>query len=344
MLTHLAASSGRSLLAPLCLSDRPGCCSRPFTAGADRLLRLWDPAGGFGVVPSPALGRAGTAFAASADGRLLALAGTDGRTVVLEAASGLQLAELDGLGSPVPALAFSPDGDRLALGGYDGALRIWSFIEGRWSLGDPGGWVTSLAFSPDGRRLAAGLSSHEARVWTLAVAATPAPPLPPDVWTVLAGVDGPASWRAIRAIAAALRAGDAAVLALLRERLVPVAGESIEELVAALDAEEFDAREKASASLERQGAAARPFLQRALEAGPSAELRTRLETLLKASGAGALEPPDRLAIHRALAALERAGSTEILERMAGGADSARPTMEARASLARIRARTTGDRR
>lgn len=316
---------------------------RPFTAGADRLLRLWDPAGGFGVVPSPALGRAGTGFAASSDGRLVALSGSDGRTVVLEAASGLPLAELEGQGAPVPALAFSPEGDRLALGGYDGLLRIWSFFDGRWSLGEPGGWVTSLAFSPDGRRLAAGLAGSEARVWRLDVEKRPDPTWTADLWSSLSGADGPAAWRAVRALASALRAGDETAAALLRDRLQPVAGESIEDLMTALDAEEFEAREKASAALERLGAAARPLLQKALEAGPSAELRTRIETLLQKSGAGALEPPDRLGVHRALAALERAGSTALLERMAGGSEGARPTLEAQASLLRLRARP-GERR
>jgi hypothetical protein len=77
------------------------------------------------------------------------------------------------------------------------------------------------------------------------------------------------------------------------------------------------------------------LLRAALEGNPSAEVRRRLEGIRKVI---AEDPPEWLRTRRALRALERIHSPEarqILERVAAGEPDARPTLEAKAILARI---------
>ena len=101
-------------------------------------------------------------LALSADGRLLAAAGDDGRVLLDDATTGARLHTLAGHSSPVLGVAFSPDGRRLAScsgqldGEGDASIRLWDT-----ATGDPlallvghTSAVCAVAFSPDGRRLA----------------------------------------------------------------------------------------------------------------------------------------------------------------------------------------------
>jgi hypothetical protein len=78
-------------------------------------------------------------------------------------------------------------------------------------------------------------------------------------------------------------------------------------------------------------------LRRALEAGPSPEVRRRLETLLAGPEGLARSAEDRRAV-RAVAVLERLGTPaarQLLEALSRGAPAARLTQEAKAALQRL---------
>jgi hypothetical protein len=134
----------------------------------------------------------------------------------------------------------------------------------------------------------------------------------------------------------------AASPAFFRDRLRPVAaaGEArTARLIADLDSEDFAAREKSVAELERLGEAAAPACRKALGKQPSAEVRRRLEALLWKNERAAWEiTPERLRTARALEALELSGTAEarrVLEKIAGGAEGAWLSEEARAVLRRL---------
>ena len=64
--------------------------------------------------------------AISADGRLLASAGRDGKVLLWDLAAGRQLKGLEGQGAPVRSLAFNRDGGLLAGGVEDGRVVLWN--------------------------------------------------------------------------------------------------------------------------------------------------------------------------------------------------------------------------
>lgn len=99
------------------------------------------------------------------------------------------------------------------------------------------------------------------------------------VWADLADTDNAKTTRAVYALAAA---GPQVATAYLAERLVPVKVEEkkLEELIADLDSPQFGKRQKAGLEIEYLGKYAKPQLEKALGAGPSAELRKRIEQLL----------------------------------------------------------------
>jgi hypothetical protein len=113
-------------------------------------------------------------------------------------------------------------------------------------------------------------------------------------------------------------------------------------LIAALDDNDFAAREKATAELGELGDLAEGALRRLVEGGPSAEARQRaeglLETLSKSAPSG-----EWLRALRALEVLEGVGTPQarqVLQTLAGGLPEARLTREAKASLERLERRPT----
>ncbi len=115
-----------------------------------------------------------TSIAFSPDGRLLALASSDGLVQLWNVATYRLFAVLVA-GNPgsVTSIAFSPDGRLLALASQDGTVRLWDLATGR-QLGSPlagdAGSFDSVAFSPDGRLLASGSGDGTVELWDLATA------------------------------------------------------------------------------------------------------------------------------------------------------------------------------
>jgi WD40 repeat protein len=240
-------------------------------------------------------------FAVSPDGRILAQAGSG--IVFRELATSAVVGEVDKAHrGRVKSLAFSPDGRTLASTGWDSTVLVWDYAAAV-GLGGPARPLTATELE--------------------------------SAWSDLAGKDAARAYKAIGALAGA---GDKSVL-FLRERLRPTSAkdqETTRRLIADLDSDDFDAREKATRDLGKVGWEAEPILLNALMANPSAEACVRIERIL--SGPPASQwPSDGLRKSRAVCALERIGTPaarQFLEQLATGAPEARLTQEAKASLGR----------
>jgi len=146
---------------------------RVLSGGADKTLRVWDPA----VPPeSPALGGhsssvQGVAF--SPDGTVLATGGADRQVRLWDVATGMTTGVLTGHESNVQTVAFSPDGDVLATSGGDRTIRIWDLQSRtvRRTLSDHTSGVSNVVFSPDGALLYSASTDRTIRVWDLATGA-----------------------------------------------------------------------------------------------------------------------------------------------------------------------------
>jgi hypothetical protein len=178
--------------------------------------------------------------------------------------------------------------------------------------------------------------------------ATPAPASPdPSIrvghkelrrsWPRLAEEVGVEAYEAMRAF---VSAGDAAV-AFLGDRLKPVQVEAkrIAALIADLDSDAHDVRKRAHEELSRIGGAAEAALRAALEGGPSAEVRARVESLLKAVSCPYPATEESRRAARAARVLERIGTPKamaLLRALSQGAPGVPVTEQARAALERIR--------
>jgi hypothetical protein len=151
----------------------------------------------------------------------------------------------------------------------------------------------------------------------------------------LFGDDGHKSYRALCALSGAPKE----VLPALRARLKPAPGterERLARLVKDLDADEFDAREKATAELGKLGAAAEGALRQALEGRPSAEVKQRINSLLEKLTTTPVSA-EQARESRALELLERletAEARDFLKELAKGGEGARLTEEAKAAVRR----------
>ncbi|MFG2296128.1 helix-turn-helix domain-containing protein [Streptomyces sp. NPDC048603] len=134
------------------------------TGSFDQSAVVWDPGRG-ALVARPFAQLWQSSF--SADGRLLASAGTDGAVRVWEPARRRLAATLTGHQGAVFAVAFSPDRRTLASAGADRRVRLWDAAGGRLlaTLDGHGGSVFALAFSPDGRTLASASSDRTVKLW-----------------------------------------------------------------------------------------------------------------------------------------------------------------------------------
>jgi hypothetical protein len=165
-----------------------------------------------------------------------------------------------------------------------------------------------------------------------------------SLWDDLASDDVPRAYRALGQFVLHPREG----VPFLKKQLRPAPDPDRRELarlIAALDADAFAEREKAQQGLEALGGVALSPVNRALESRPSPEARRRLEDL-RGKLEGRVPPGKEMREVRAVEALERIGTAEAREVLAGlakGAAEAWLTQEAKASLDRLARRSSPSR-
>jgi hypothetical protein len=277
---------------------------------------------------------------------------------VWETATGNEVATV--ATGPVAHFALAPD-NRSLVTTDEGHLRVWDLATGqerhRWplpaALNDPGGQIFAygLSLSPDGRRAFTAMADGTALVWDVSSALRPtAPPAgrPAEQevagwWADLAAED---AGRAYAAVWRLTEAPGPAVVAYLRRHLRPAGDADLKkarQLIADLDHDTFEVREKALKQLERLGSTAEPALREALAGKPSPEARRRLTTLLTNLPHSARSPEVRRHL-RAILVLEQIASTEaraLLGELAAGVPYASETRAAKASLERLNRRAAG---
>jgi WD40 repeat protein len=297
----------------------------------------------------------GLAF--SPDGRLLAASDDAGGLAVLDSEGGRTRWERPPSDEGFTTCpVFSPDGRTLAVATFDGRagearVRLWEVASGkvRREFAGHTAPVASLAFSPDGRTLASGSADTTLLLWDASGLALPDPALRKELkpgeldalWADLAADDAAIAEKAIRQLAYA----PADSLPFLAGRVRPAEDKRpgaavLAKLVAALDSDDLDEREKAEKELAALGKDAAPALRQALEGEPTPELKQRAQRLLDKfaspdAGGAALRP------RRAVEALERAGTPEavrLLKALAKGRPDADLTEDAQAALRRLKAR------
>jgi WD40 repeat protein len=336
---------------------------KPAATQTDDTLRMWDVATGKEIrkITLPQKGLVSLAW--SPDGRVLATENFDQTISLWEVASGR---ERDRLGKPDPkvkplptyyyalarpmagqTLAYSPDGGLLAVKGAANTVRVWDIAAAKEIGQFKGheGAVQTLAFSRDGQSLASGSNDTTILVWdTTTFKRVTAPALanlsPKEVealWADLIGDDARKAGQGILRLTLAPKQ----VTPFLQERLkpvVPVDPKIINQLIADLDSDSFQARSKASDDLAKLGDLAVPPLRKLLAAQPSLESRRRAETLLEKLTAGILSG-EQIRLVRAVEVLEKLGPAEarkLLETLAAGAPGALSTREAQMVLERMR--------
>jgi hypothetical protein len=321
-------------------------------------VKIWDVPTGLELFTIPTRTAGVLTVAFSPDGKRLAGACLSGGVRVWETATGRETLHLQGhsKGTEVYFVAFSPDGRRLAScsGKWNeekaGEVKVWDLAEGRevLSLGGYTAPVWSLGFRPDGKMLATATGKWNAgdggavRVWDVSALLKPAPAraLTPkdmeELWADLASPDPQKAYRAVW-----LLGNDPTnSVSFLRERAGPPNTPNplarLPKLIADLDADDFDTREKATEELARLGTAAHPALRKALES-ESAEVRRRAAALLEKKG----EPPplaaDELRAIRVVEIAQHIGTSEaepILRKLAGASAGTPTQLEAAAALER----------
>jgi hypothetical protein len=324
-------------------------------------VRLWDVASKEPIPPllweietpseenqpptgSPWLDRVASKVVFSPDGHMLAMNRYQKTIPVWEASTGKQRLLLTGHSETTNCVAFAPDGRTLASAGCDDTIRLWDMATGeelRTLRGHRGG-ANSLVFSADGKTLVSTGDDTTMLFWDVAaVTQRPQPKASPlsseeckSLWTDLAGPDAAKAYKAIRAFSTA----PAQTASFLGERLRPARSarkEEVDRLIADLDSDDFQIRDKATGELDELGDTVGPALRHVIAGRPSAEVRSRVNRLLEKLATPA---PELLRNLRALEVLEAVGGAEarqVVEKIANGAAEARLTREAKAALARI---------
>jgi WD40 repeat protein len=289
------------------------------------------------IVPSP-------------DGRWLAMTqqvpgdakGNDALVIrLLDARTGKELRALANF-TPITDCGFSPDGRWLAACGTRG-IRLWDTATGtpQGTFNAHRGAVTAIAFSADGSSLVSAGYEGTLVLWDLATLLHRPKSVPltaadlSTLWDQLASPDAEDADRAIRR----LLSHPHQATALLREQLKPVppvSKEAIARLVADLDDSKIKVRTSATKELERLAELAEPALRACLAGTPTLEQRQRVEKLLTRLHEP-LGPGDKLRALRAVEVLDVLGTPEaieVLRILAGGAEQAHVTREARSALRR----------
>jgi WD40 repeat protein len=282
--------------------------------------------------------------AVSPDGRFLAFHGKQG-VEVAEAHTGRSSPALDRQAERGYRIVFSSDGSFLVHNPDEYTFELREVITGdilaRCSC--PWHQIKDIAIAPDSRTLTVARNDSTMLLWDVTGLATEAGRLPRlaltpaelgRLWDDLGDENARRRYRALWTLAA----GGERTVAELRRRVRAVErldAKHIANLVADLDSDSYEKRERATRQLEALEGA-RPALAEVLAGRPGPEVRRRLQDIV-----GRWEEPAlNLAVLRQIRAvqvLEQIASPEaerLLRDLAGGLPEARLTQEARAALQR----------
>jgi hypothetical protein len=163
----------------------------------------------------------------------------------------------------------------------------------------------------------------------------------PALWDDLANKDAAKAFDAIGLLTAMQEQAVPLLKAKLKPATVRADSKQIARLIADLDNERFEMRQKAMEELGQLGEHAEPALRAALADKPSLEARKRIDELLE--GIRALSATTEcLRELRAVEILEHIGTSgarQLLQNLAEGSPPARLTREAKASLDRLAKRS-----
>lgn len=164
-LRHLIAPAATPLNSVAFLPDGTGIV----TAGADKVVRLWNPADGKEVRPFAGHTDAVTSLAVTHDGSQV-IAGSADKTVrVWKTADATEVATL-AQSAAVRSVSLSADSSRLAVSCDDGLVRVWDMATSRSLQRFAGheGSVGAVAIAADGSSVVSGGVDKTARVWNVA--------------------------------------------------------------------------------------------------------------------------------------------------------------------------------
>jgi RNA polymerase sigma factor (sigma-70 family) len=258
------------------------------------------------------------------------------RLSVFDTAAGRRLCEVSLVSGYLISMPFSADERCVVMGGNEGELIVAEIASGQPRAAfRHAGVVLSAAFHPDGTKLVACSPEAPVYVWDLIGKPGPWDATRADaVWADLASADAKVAFAAIRL----LRANPAAAVEFLRGRVkveaVP-ADATVADLIKQLDAKEFAARERAEKALIAVADLLKPRLEAERQRTTSAEVRERLDRVLKSTDD---MTGDRLRAIRVCEVLEGIGGPEavkVLKVWAAGPAAARLTVEAAESVRRM---------
>jgi RNA polymerase sigma factor (sigma-70 family) len=319
---------------------------QPALDAAARFVQSCRAGGGYAYLPG--VGAAPTLTMTAAG--LHALGGAGGDTTTDEFRGGLRKLAADAPGPAGSVYAAHWAADVLRRHGGDDWPKWNAAVRDRLVARQEadGGWPAKGQEYADagGRLMISSLTLLTLEVYyreDLALAAASRPLGPNELeaaWSDLAAADAVRARRGLWALAGSPERA----LPFLKEALAPAPAPAADDkqttrLIAALDDDSFEARERASAELAKLGGAVEPALRRALERPPSAEARRRLEALLAKLEGARFTPEHRRAL-RAIEVLEEIGTPEaekVLSRLAKESPVAYLAAAAKAALARLAA-------
>jgi RNA polymerase sigma factor (sigma-70 family) len=286
----------------------------------DKSVHVWDPATGKERW-SVTLADGASALEFTPDGRYLLVGYYSNSVTFLNAVTGEVARTVPVQSNYIRAVAASPDGRLFAVSGDGPKVGLYEMATGRLvqEFEGHGAGVWSVAFAPDGRSLVSGSFDGTALVWDLAGQALAkkrgGPLTETDLiasWQNLASTDAAAAYKAVLQLAS----DPQQAVPLLKRELAgadPADAKSVAKLLAELDDDHFDVREKASRELAKLGKAVVADLRREREKTQSFEVRRRLDALLEKLDGSSEKVDETLRSQRMVAVLELAATTEAKE-------------------------------